>query len=381
MNGLYLHIPICARRCAYCDFYSTVEGAEMRERFVTALCREIQLRAPFLPSAVLHSVYLGGGTPSQLNPSQLSRIFRTIGQRFSLAADAEVTLEVNPDDIAPTYLKELAKLPVNRLSMGIQTFDDRLLRLLNRRHTARQARRAFLMMREAGFSNISVDLMYGLPDQTVADWERDVDEALSMGAAHLSAYALTYEEGTALERMRRQGQVREADEELSRQMYELLLDTVRARGWEHYEISNFCLPGCRARHNSGYWNGMNYLGCGPGAHSYDGAVRRWNTADLTAYVSAGGDVDGRRLFEEEVLTPAMRADEMVMTRLRTADGLSLAAYGNAFGAAERAALTKRAQEPLQRGWLARDAATDTLRLTRQGLFLSDGIMADLMPGL
>lgn len=368
---LYLHIPFCRRRCVYCDFFSTTGGAETRRRFVRALCAEIAARREESGSRALQSIYFGGGTPSQLDAAEVADIFEAIRRNYTLAPDAEITFEMNPDDAGRDYLAALQRAGVNRVSMGVQTFDDDLLRLLGRRHTASQAVDALRLAADGFGLSVSLDLIYGLPGQTADGWASDVAQALALPVGHLSAYALAYEAGTALWQMRRDGRVSEADEALALGMYDHLIDAATAAGFEHYEISNFALPGRRARHNSAYWAGQPYIGCGPGAHSFDGAVRRANLPDLDAYIARIGTPP----CESERLTPAERYNETVMTRLRTADGLPDAVL-EACGA-QRAAYFRRMAEPhLRAGRLAADAGV--YRLTRAGLFTSDDLLADLM---
>ena len=296
MAGIYIHVPFCKSRCAYCDFYSTTCGTLWMERYVAALQREMTVRRAewHLPKA--NTLYLGGGTPSCLPVELLQEILHAAATLYPLTDDAEVTVEANPDDVTAQWLRAVGKTRVNRISMGVQTFDDALLALLNRRHDSRQAITAVDACQAEGLHNISLDLIYGLPGQTLAMWERDVRQALSMPISHLSAYALTFEEGTPLARMRDNNKVAEADEELSREMYQRLCLLAAEGGMQHYEISNFARPGCQSRHNSSYWQGEPYFGFGPGAHSYDGQrTRRWNLPDLKRYVASE---ETTRRFEE-----------------------------------------------------------------------------------
>ncbi len=393
-SGLYIHIPFCKSRCAYCDFYSTTCGMRYQDAFADALEGEMSLRRGYLPPGELTSVYLGGGTPSVLRPEVLTRIFRLITDHFTLAPDAEVTIEANPDDVTPQYADLLASLPVNRVSMGVQTFDDSLLRLLNRRHNASQADSAVTTLLAAGINNLSIDLIYSLPGQTPAMWQSDLDHALSLPINHLSAYALSYEEGTRLHAMLSRGEVAETDDETSLTMYRMLMDNARQAGMLHYEISNFALLHHEAVHNSGYWHGMRYLGVGPGAHSYDGHSRHANKPDLEAYIRARGNTLSPLLSDHEALTPQMQHEELLLTSLRTAHGLDLAHYTRLFGNEALDGLLHRAMPYLKTGQLAvldhhpltftspahtlrHPAGHTTLALTTEGLFVSDGIISDL----
>ena len=368
--GIYIHVPFCQGRCIYCDFYSTTEGEEWKSRYVDALLAELRMRRDELSLARVHSIYIGGGTPSQLPARALSGILNEVCRLFPVDSDAEVTVEANPDDVTPEWLAALSHTPVNRLSMGVQSFDDALLRLIRRRHTAQQAVRAVEQAARHGISNVSIDLIYGLPTQTMEQWQADVRQALALDVQHLSAYSLSYEEGTPLWRMLEQGRIEEADEELSLRMYEHLIDSTRAAGFTRYEISNFCRPGRHSQHNSAYWHGVPYLGFGPGAHSYDGMrTRRWNLSDLKGYVQAAGSMPPH---QSEVLTDDELYDETVMTRLRTSEGLSL----DLLTAAYRAYCMAQAEPHLRAGRL--EQAGSTIRLTRQGIFTSNDIISDLM---
>ena len=368
-GGIYIHVPFCQKRCIYCDFYSTTYGLEWKRSYVSALKREMLLRRSEVDSTRVPSLYIGGGTPSQLPSDLLIDVFQAIRDNFTLTDDAEVTIEVNPDDVTPSWMEALRQTPVNRISMGVQTFSDDLLQLLNRRHTSKQALQAVQLFREAGYENISLDLIYGLPNQTLEDWKNDVQQLLKLDVPHLSAYALSYEEGTPLHQMLQEGKVSETSEELSWRMYEYLMDEAEAAGWEHYEISNFAKPGMRARHNSSYWDGSPYLGLGPGAHSYDGVnVRRSNNTSLKDYVQAIGDVP----HQTEVLTPQEQYDELVMTRLRTASGLSL----SILTPEQRSYCLQMAEPHIRCGNLMKE--DNILRLSRKGIFISNGVISDLM---
>lgn len=361
MAGLYIHIPFCKSRCIYCGFYSTT-AFELRQQYTDALCREIADRA----SGSIGTIYLGGGTPSQLTLPQLRQIFDTIYKYNKVEKDAEVTIEVNPDDVTEELAAALPALSVNRVSMGAQTFDDERLAFLHRRHTSRQVGEAIDRLRKAGISNISIDLMYGFPDETLEDWERDIDAALALNVEHISAYCLTVEEGTALYRMN----VEAVGEELEREMYYLLKDKLEAAGFEHYEISNFARPGYRSRHNSSYWQDVPYIGLGAAAHSYDGKRRSWNVADIRQYIAAVER--GERPYEEETIDEDTWYNDRITTALRTREGLDLTALPEKY----RCYCLKEARRYIDRGWLTqRDGH---LALTRDGLFVSDDIMSSLI---
>ena len=285
MAGVYVHIPFCASRCSYCDFFSTLKLPQTGEAYVEAVVAEARLRCAELRGEAVRTLYMGGGTPSQLPLPLLERLLAGLGEVIDLGSVEEFTVEANPDDVTPQWSAAVKALGVNRVSMGVQSFEDPILRAIGRRHTARQAVEAVNALRQAGIDNISIDLIYGLPGQTVASWARSVEEAIALEPQHISAYGLTYEEGTRLWRQRESGEVVEVPEEQCLEMYRTLVEMLAAAGYEHYEISNFALPGYHSRHNSSYWDETPYLGLGSAAHSYDGAVRRYNPADLQEYIA------------------------------------------------------------------------------------------------
>lgn len=381
MAGLYIHIPFCASRCIYCGFYSTTAVAS-QDRYTDALCREMQMQKDYLlkaldatPHMELSTVYLGGGTPSQLSSENLEKIFDTIYNKvyqdqLPVSATAEVTIECNPDDITPQFASILSSLPVNRVSMGVQTFSDERLKFLRRRHSAREVDQAIGRLRQAGIGNISIDLMFGFPQETMADWRIDLQQALSLEVEHISAYSLMYEEGTVLYRLQQEKRVRETDEETSLEMYNLLIDELTAHGFEHYEISNFARPGFRSRHNSSYWQAVSYLGLGASAHSYNGYSRQWNVADIRQYVEA--IERGVLPAEIETLDADTRYNDRIATALRTREGIDLSVLEKPY----QTYLEELATPHIRRGHLV--LKDGCLALSRSGIFISDSIMADLM---
>lgn len=374
--GLYIHIPFCASRCIYCGFYSTVRP-ELHDRYVDALCREmLLLRDRMADDPIsLSTIYLGGGTPSQLSAANLHKLFANIYKVFPVDPHAEVTMECNPDDIRRHMFSHF---PVNRVSMGAQTFNDDRLRFLHRRHTASEVRRAVEALRLDGIGNISVDLMFGFPDETLADWLADIRCALALKPEHLSAYGLMIEEDTPLYRLWEQGTIREADEQLSLDMYDQLVDQLTAAGYEHYEISNFALlphghqgaSPYRSRHNSSYWHDVPYIGLGAAAHSYDRLTRHWNPSNIMRYIDA--IERGTLPYEEERIDPDTHYDDLVTTALRTREGIDL----NMLDERHRAFLLRNASGYIDRQLLRVDG--NHLSLTRQGINISSTIMSDLM---
>lgn len=371
MTGLYLHIPFCKSRCIYCDFFSTTR-LDRREAYTAALCQELHDRRT---DDTIRTIYIGGGTPSQLTTEQIAAIAGAISSNYDIAHDAEQTIEANPSDITLPYATHLRSLGFNRISLGIQTFDDTLLSLIGRRHDTTTALKAIETARQAGFGNISLDLIFGLPTQTFTQWDTDITIALQLRPQHISAYSLMYEEGTRLHTMLMNGEVEEADEELSLNMYQHLIGRLTDAGYHQYEISNFALPGYHSRHNSSYWDGTPYIGIGAGAHSYDGTTRRWNIADIDTYISTTSH--HHTTHESETLTTTQRIDETIMTRLRTAEGLNLNTFGERFGNEAREYVMRQAQPFVESGKLYINQTTDTLRLTRQGIFTSNDIIATL----
>lgn len=373
MAGIYLHIPFCKTRCIYCDFYSTTRS-ELKSRYVQALCRELEMRKGYLKGENIETVYFGGGTPSQLEEGDFRQLFETIQKCYGMESCREITLEANPDDLSKEYLQMLSTLPFNRLSMGIQTFDDTTLKLLKRRHDARTAIEAVSRCRQAGFSNISIDLIYGLPGETKERWENDLRQAIDLNVEHISAYHLIYEEDTPIYKMLKQHQVSEVDEDSSLEFFTLLIERLQKAGFEHYEISNFCRPGKYSRHNTSYWQGISYLGCGPSAHSFDGMTREWNVSSIDLYIK--GIEENRRAFEIEHLDQATRYNEFIITTIRTVWGTPIEKLKQTFGNELWEYCRKMATPYLENGKL--EEHDGALRLTREGIFISDSIMSDLL---
>ena len=393
MAGIYIHIPFCRSRCIYCGFYSTT-ALQLRQEYVEAVCRELEKRAfeegerAFEEGGrrkeegeyLINTIYIGGGTPSQLTIGQLRQILDAVYIYNNVAEDAEVTIEVNPDDVTEDFVRGLSTLPVNRVSMGAQTFDDERLRFLHRRHSASQVSEAVRLLRDAGIRNISVDLMYGFPEESLDDWQHDISSALALNVEHLSAYCLMVEEGTPLYNMYSRTQQESSSsshdtsltsEELERAMYETLTDRLETAGYEHYEISNFARKGYRSRHNSSYWDGTPYIGIGAAAHSYDGNTRSWNVSDIRKYIDAM--TEGKRLFESETIDDDTRYNDLVTVALRTREGLDLRALQPKY----RDYAIKNARRFISDG-LLQLSASDHLALTRKGLFVSDMIMSELI---
>lgn len=366
MGSIYIHIPFCQCRCSYCDFFSTTQHS-LKDAYVKAVCTELALRKTELPTPFIETIYFGGGTPSVLSITQLQQIFEQISRHYNLSQLTECTLECNPDDITPSYLQGLKSTPINRISMGVQSFNDAELKLINRRHNAAQAIKAVELITQFGIENCTIDLIYGLPNQTLSTWQSNLQQALLLPIKHLSAYHLTYEKGTAMYKLKNQA----ISEEMSCLFFDTLLQTTAQKGMEAYEISNFAYPGYRSKHNSRYWQQKPYLGIGAGAHSYNGFNKRsWNVADLTQYIE--GINQNSRIFETELLLDNDIYNELVMTSLRTKEGIALSQINKKY----LPHFTKQAKKYLLNKHLIQ---TNThCYLTPKSWFISDGIICDLM---
>lgn len=372
MAGIYVHIPFCKSRCIYCDFYSTT-FSERQDDYVRAVLQEFDSRKAYLGSDRIETLYIGGGTPSQLSEHNIETLYDGIMSIADCSNVVESTFECNPDDITPHLARTLSLMGVNRISMGAQSFSDSRLRFLRRRHSADQVRDAVRILREHGIGNISIDLIFGFPNETLEQWKTDISEALRLDVEHISAYSLMYEEGTPLYTMMKKGLIHEIDEEMSRDMYYTLIDILEEAGYEHYEISNFARAGYRSKHNGNYWNGTPYIGLGAGAHSYDRTSRQWNVSDMDEYMDTYiyKVEEGKMCFERETLDEATRYNDMITTALRTREGIDTESMPQF-----KDFLMYNAQPLIDRGMLAVEGKR--LHLTRKGLFLSDDVMSDLI---
>lgn len=372
MAGIYIHIPFCKSRCIYCGFYSTTL-LDLRKKYINAVCREMELRKNYIREP-FSTIYLGGGTPSLLDEAELTKLFLYINNVYDVDRNAEITMECNPDDITPKFTNMLSRLPINRVSMGAQTFADSRLRLLHRRHNSDEVKHAVKLLREAGIKNISIDLMFGFPDESLSQWKEDISAALALNVEHISAYSLMYEEDTPLWKMLDTGKVKEIDEELSLTMFKELVCQLTDAGYEHYEISNFARPGYRSRHNSNYWHQVPYIGLGAAAHSFDLNSRQWNVADLKLYIEEINN--GIIPMEREELDNDTTFNDIITTALRTSDGINLNALETRLGKRYRNTLISAAGKHIEQGLL--EIRHDRLRLTFEGIFISDMVMSDLM---
>ena len=376
MAGIYIHIPFCKSRCIYCDFYSTTRLQD-REEYVRCIEQETALRAPAFAQQmankgdILKTVYFGGGTPSMLCERYIDDVLCNIRSYFCHTQIQEITLEANPGDLSEDKLRGLREAGINRLSLGVQSFQDTLLHRLSRRHNGAEAIAAVKAARKAGFENISIDLMYGLPEQTMAQWMADIEQAILLDVEHVSAYCLTYEEGTPLYRMLQKGEVSELDEERCNQMQDTLEEELEKNGIKRYEISNYAKDGYQSKHNGSYWTGAPYLGLGAGAHSYDGAyLRQWNPDDIGVYMAT--IQNGQLPLEEEVLSEVDRYNEAVMLGLRTREGIHL----NWFSEADRLMILTKSASFLREGLL--EQADEYIRATHAGTRILNIIIEALM---
>lgn len=372
MAGIYVHIPFCKRKCHYCNFFS-LASSKNKNAFTDVLLKEISLEQSYLESFPVQTIYFGGGTPSLLEPSGIQKILETLVKFFSISKNPEITLEANPDDINPESLKELRSLGINRLSIGIQSFFDRDLLFLNRIHSARTAQRSILDARNAGFQNLSIDLIYGIPGQVSSSWDQNLEIALSLEVPHISAYALTIEKKTILDLFIRQNKIPPPDEKSAVDQYRLLMRKMKERNYIQYEISNFCKEGFYSIHNSNYWKSIPYLGLGPSAHSFNGTSRKWNISNLTTYLKNINS--GISFSEEEKLTIFQRFNEYVMTSLRTNRGCSAQKIIDDFGFSFYDSFKKNISSVIDKG-LMKEVAGNYF-LTDEGKLFADGIASDL----
>jgi len=376
MAGIYIHIPFCKKLCHYCDFYHVISDGDHSE-YVKVLMEEAEIRKNYLGTETVTTIYFGGGTPSVLPPAAIGSIIGHLKSNFSIEKENEITVEINPDDVTLSYAKELKEQGVNRISLGIQSWFDEDLKLLNRRHNAAQAMDALDTVFKAGFGNVTIDLIFGIPGMTAEKWESNLDKALGTGISHLSAYHLTIEQGTIFGKMKAKGHLREIEEEESSAQFNLLIDKTESAGFIQYEISNFGKPGFFSVHNTNYWKQVPYLGLGPSAHSFNRYSRQWNVKDLKKYIRG---VNGRReFFEREELDLKTRFNEYVMTSLRTMWGMDLEYVEKTFEKEGYDYVMNLSGKFIGYGLMKQEK--NTLVLSNQGKMISDNIISEfMMPG-
>jgi len=373
MAGIYIHIPFCKTKCHYCDFYKSTDFSA-RPDFLKALKKEIQLRKGEIDGEKIESIYFGGGTPSVLKVAEIDQILTFVNQEYAVDADAEITMECNPDDLSGDFLRELKGTVVNRLSIGTQSFDDQDLKSMNRRHKAVQAIDAVKSAQDAGFRNISIDLIYGLPGQTLQAWEANVNQAVQLDVQHISAYHLTYHEGTVFYEYLKTGKIRELPDELSFEQFKLLKLMLEKSGFEHYEISNFAREGLYSRHNRAYWQRKSYLGFGPSAHSFDLKARRWNVSSLNKYLK--GLERNEPYWDQEILSQQDQYNDYMITTLRTIWGIGEAYLIDHFEDRFVNHFTAEIKPFIQSNHVNKEGGY--YKLTTEGLFISDKIMEHLL---
>lgn len=373
MAGIYIHIPFCKSRCIYCDYFTSTNESEMN-LCVSAILKEAILRREGYYSEVVNTIYFGGGTPSRLNEKHFREIFDLLYANYTIDPKAEITIEANPDDLTEDYIKTLASLPFNRISIGIQSFDDDELKFLSRRHNSKAAIKAVYQCQQHGFKNISIDLMYGLPNQTLTVWQNSLEEALKLDVQHISAYHLIYEDKTKLYSMLKAGKVSPVDEEFSVEMFETLIQTLKDRNFIQYEISNFAKEGYISQHNSSYWKGCKYLGFGPSAHSFDGKHRWWNISSMSKYIE--GANKGELNIEIEEIDKTKQYNEYLITGLRTIWGINIKDLEKNFNNQMLSNFINSSKKYFDLNYMQR--VEDTISLTHKGVFISDGIISDLL---
>lgn len=371
MAGIYIHIPFCKQACYYCDFHFST-SLTYKNELLQALMKEIVLQKNFLAGENIETIYFGGGTPSLLNGDEINAIIGTITSKYTVSPDAEITLEANPDDLGIEKLKALRQTPVNRFSIGIQSFFDDDLAWMNRVHRASEAETSVKRAQDTGFENITVDLIYGYPLLTGEKWKANIDKVFDLQVPHISAYSMTVEPRTALASFIKNKKQQPMDEEQSAKQFVQLMEATQLQGFEHYEISNFCKPGHYSRHNTNYWKGVKYLGIGPSAHSFNGETRQWNIANNAKYIQS---IDtGVIPAENEVLTETNRLNEYIMTSLRTMWGLDLDKL-NSIADGSSDIVLKSATALFEKGWI--EHKEQIIYLTQTGKLYADHIAAEL----
>ena len=371
MSGIYIHIPFCKQACHYCDFHFST-SLKKKDELIDALIHEIELRKSEFESTTVETIYFGGGTPSLLTSEEIKRIIDSVYNNYNVSEDPEITLEANPDDLSNERIIELSKSPVNRLSIGIQSFHEKDLKLMNRAHNTQEA---IQCLEEATkyFNNISLDLIYGIPNTTNIEWEENIDIALGFGVNHISSYALTVEPKTALASFIEKGIIDNVDDALAQEQFHILVDKLESQNFVHYELSNFGKSGFFSRNNSAYWQGKKYIGIGPSAHSFNGKERGWNLRNNTKYIKA---IQNNELpIETETLTKTDQYNEYVMTGLRTVWGVSIKKVKTDFGITFETYMMQQAQKHITEDLLYIE--DNKLKVTKKGKFLSDGIASDL----
>src|SRR5690606_2070002 len=371
MAGIYIHIPFCKQKCTYCDFHFSTTFQSYRQRMVDALCREIEMQRTYLSDSVIETIYFGGGTPSLLTNDELKQLLDKIHTTFTVSTSPEITLEANPDDISDQQVKDWKAMGVNRLSIGLQSFKASDLAWMNRAHSVEESMVCLDIAIQNGIENITVDLMYGLPDLSNEEWKKHIEQVIQKGVNHISAYCLTVEEGTALDKFVETGKIVLETDNTQAEKFLILLETVEKNGFHQYEISNFCKTGFESKHNSNYWKGVHYLGIGPSAHSFNGFSRSWNIRNNQQYMKLIESNDS--WFDQETLSPNDQFNELILTGLRTIYGVNLDQLNTILPLpSEFKALI---QELIQLELMEQNESI--IRLTKSGKLQADRIASDL----
>ncbi len=376
MAGVYIHIPFCKKLCYYCDFYHVITP-ENNSTYINALLSEISFRREYLGNETVSTIYIGGGTPSVFSVKELETIINEVHKQFRVEKECEITIELNPDDVNRVYLDGLRNMGVNRISLGIQSWRDSDLKMLNRRHDSAQAAGALKNTFKAGFENVTIDLIYGIPGMSSTEWASNLDYSFEFDIKHLSAYHLTIEKDTVLGKMLQKGLITEIEEEESTSLFNILIEKTEKAGFIHYEISNFGKPGYFSIHNSNYWKQVNYIGLGPSAHSFNGYSRQWNLSDLKGYVKAINS--GKTFYEREELDTKAKFNEYIMTSLRTMWGIDLEYVEKAFEKEGYDYVINLSGKFIDYGLMKKEKKS--LVLSNQGKMISDNIISEfMMPG-
>lgn len=373
MAGIYFHIPFCKTRCSYCDFYSTTDKNKVPE-LIKAEIKEIELRSNYLSNETIETIYFGGGTPSLISQGNIEKLINTIYKNFKVEANPEITIEVNPDDINSTKIKSYANIGVNRISVGLQSFNNDILSFINRRHDVAKSINAIEIIKNAGFKNISVDLIYGIPNLSIKDWENTIDKTLGLNIQHISAYHLSYEKGTKIHAQLLKKEINQISDVESFAQYKLLCRKLKKHNFEHYEISNFSLKNLESKHNSAYWQNKKYLGIGPSAHSFDGNSRQWNIKSLNKYIESINSE--KKYFSQEFLTENQKYNEFILTHLRTNKGLTINYLKLCFNKNIQNHFLSSVNKYLDNGKIKINNKGNYL-ITEKDWFISDGIISDL----
>jgi putative oxygen-independent coproporphyrinogen III oxidase len=372
MAGIYIHIPFCRQACHYCDFHFSTTLKE-KDRMVDAIIKEIELRKKYLRLEIVKTIYFGGGTPSILEKDQTKKILEKIYNSFLISTEAEVTLEANPDDLSPGKLQELKDIGINRLSIGIQSFFDDDLNYFNRAHTAVDAIDCIVDAKAAGFDDLTIDLIYGVPGMSIDKWKKNIETAIAFHIPHISCYCLTVEKGTALDHFITNKQSAPIDDELANEHFRILMELMQKHGYEQYEISNFCLPGNYSKHNTSYWNGELYLGVGPSAHSYNDTSRQWNISNNHKYMQS--IETGIIPCDIEETTPLTAYNDYILTSLRTKWGCDFNFILKKFGTALAEPFKELAEKEIEKGFIQNES--NIFKLTTKGKYFADRVASNL----